>query len=900
MKNLRAIFGLFSALLMGLALFIGGERPAYAQDDDAIEIAETPAPKKQVRRVETGLRLSRDRYVTTSDIWAPFYQEEDRVLYGDIRVMTDNQSNFEGNLGLGYRRQIGDRIYGGYAYADHRITSLGTDIWQATFGGEYIKADWEVRANLYLPFERTQIYSVGIPGGPFLAGNGIFVRGTSSVIEEAQPGFDAEAGVLLPSFSDIIGDARAYGGVYYFKGDQTPDILGIRGRAQVDLAPWARLGARAQYDAERGPQYFLELTLRFPGIAGTRGAGLAARLADSPERDVDIVTGAIVKAGPPQPVVRLTTGDTAHIIYVDNTSAAKGTGTIETPYRALSDALATATPNDMIYVFAGDGTSNHQDSGATIASNNITIIGAGSPLYFDAEKFGAPDGRDYNFSLLLPAGDFPILTNTGGDAVTIAADDARLDGIHIDNATGAGIRINSGVNGTTLNNLRITGNDGAGIYFDHGGTGPASIRVRETTVTGNRDAGIFIRNLSNGSLNVDLGSSADFGFNDIYGNAGIELYSDLSGHAMDARGNYWGLDAADIGGPDAGLIDQATAATNAFCPECRVTTTTPGLIDDMNAIEGITTESNTLTLGAFTGHRYILVSATNSPDLRINGVSAGGTLAKVQTGDQVSLALTASTTGLSSKSATLSAGDGAYTWTIRTRFLPNALPGLIAWWDAADIDGDFNTADQPANGSLIPSWNDKTGNGHTAVATGSAQPIFLNDAVISDGIDDTMRVSNSGFLSALGGGATVVMVLKGHPTAPNISAFSYSTCTVGVASRCFAVNEAGASGDAIIRLDTSGGNNQNTGATPFTLFDDAPHILVASAVGGNLNAWLDDTSVISAAYSIGTGIGSNAGLLNVGPINGAYYETLLINGALDNTDRTLVTDYLKDKWNLND
>lgn len=49
-------------------------------------------------RVETNWRYGSERSILMTEFWVPFAQSEDSVLYGDIRMMGDDQDNREGNL----------------------------------------------------------------------------------------------------------------------------------------------------------------------------------------------------------------------------------------------------------------------------------------------------------------------------------------------------------------------------------------------------------------------------------------------------------------------------------------------------------------------------------------------------------------------------------------------------------------------------------------------------------------------------------------------------------------------------------------------------------------------------------------------------------------------------------
>lgn len=814
------------------------------------------------RRTETGIKASKDRQVLTSTIWQPFYQEQDRVLFGEVRALGDNNDNFEGNIGLGYRQMAGGAIRGGYVYADHRVTALGSDIWQATIGGEYIKDKWEVRANAYLPFHAVNRFAVGDGAGPYVAGNGVYVRSAGEVIEEAQTGFDAEAGFHLPVFDDYVRDTRLYGGGYYFRGEYTPELLGARTRVEVDVNAWLRVGARAQYDEVRGTQYLAELTLRLPGVKASSASGLWARMSDSPERDVDVVTAAAVQAGAAVPVVDLSTGAPAHIIYVDNRADGSGDGSFEHPFNTLDTALAGAQAFDMVYVFTGDGTARGYDRGAVISAPNVTLYGQGDALYFDGTRFGAPASNQiYDYALLIPAGEHPLLSNTAGDGITVNADNAMIRGVQVDAALGDGLHINSGYTGTVVQNVRITGNDGAGIGILNSGANDMTLRVRDSVIAGNGGDGIIATQTNGGRIYVDLGYTDDYGFNDIYGNMGPDILADTGGVAVRAQGNYWGGGSlSNTAGVDAGLIDADLALTTPNCPEC-VAAVTGNFADDVNVIAGARTVSDQLAFGDFRGHRYIRVTGDGAPTFTHNGVDTGRNAVRVAAGDTIGVAMNAASTGLTTHMAAIDAGAAQTVYRNTTSILPNSLSNLIGWWDGR-------------NAGVANTWLDQTGYGH--------------DAVLS-GVGDQMRVQNSFYLSALGHGFSVALVFD--PADVNGSLFAYGDCGVTMASRCAAVAQGGTN-DLTLRVDTNAGAGQMV-AGP-TVSDGTVHTMWLSALGDGTVNWSVDGAQTTGSYLAGGGFGNSAGL----NFSRANYEVLLFNGAVDQADQNLLDAYFTGKWGI--
>ena len=91
--------------------------------------------------------------------------------------------------------------------------------------------------------------------------------------------------------------------------------------------------------------------------------------------------------------------------------------------------------------------------------------------------------------------------------------------------------------------------------------------------------------------------------------------------------------------------------------------------------------------------------------------------------------------------------------------------GLVAWLDASDVDGDGNAANQPADGTQIATWSDKSGVGNDATALRSQQsatvahmftynlaplntaPVIDTDSVTLPGLmEDVVSNNNPGIL----------------------------------------------------------------------------------------------------------------------------------------------------------
>ena len=436
-------------------------------------------------RVEVGVKGGTDRSLLTTEFWAPLAQKSDRVLYGDIRLMGDNDENREGNLGLGYRQIHDNAVLGVHGWIDRRRTQNNSTFHQLTFGVERLGHVVDARANVYVPLNQSRNITTPNIGqtSPYLAGTGIFFDTNGLITETPQYGLDGEVGYRIPVFQKHADAIRVYGGGYHFFRDETQDVTGFRVRTEAQINSAFSVGARFQHDGPRGSQGFLEATIKFPFGAKKlyQTDYLRARLDESPERDVDIVTASKVDTGLGKQVLNAD-GQVQRILYVDNSHTQAGDGSKENPFNTLKAAEAALRDNDILYVNHGTGTTTGMDQGVIINQDNVRLIGSGSAL-------------TYGGFTLLDAGLAPIITNLAetpvdtldyyvGNGVLVTGSDAYISGITVNGSEAIGIRVlvdNKAINSVTVDNTTITNNRGVGLYAMvlNGGT------INDVTFTNN-------------------------------------------------------------------------------------------------------------------------------------------------------------------------------------------------------------------------------------------------------------------------------------------------------------------------------------------------------------------------------------------------------------------------------
>ncbi|MCB9984943.1 MAG: DUF1565 domain-containing protein [Micavibrio sp.] len=496
-------------------------------------------------------------------------------------MMGDDQDNREGNLGIGYRQIIslpllGNGVAGVNGWLDRRITERGSHFHQVTTGVEWLGENIDLRLNGYLPLSHEKTYSIpnANPQGPTLVGTDIVVDTNGTLIEEPQHGLDLELGFELGQHFDFIKNHtdsfRIYGGGYYFNGDHTEDVAGWRTRFSTDVTENIQIGGRFQQDDERGSQGFLEATFRLPfgNKKSYRREGLRSRLDESPERDIDIVTGDVVTdQGNRVPVLNKETGAPQKVLTVDNTAAGGGNGSIDNPFNTLAAAQAAASAQTIIYVRRGDGTSTNQDQGILLDKTGQQLIGSGTNFIYDSGRLTTANGGTPTSILIAAAGAAPVIgnVNAGFDGVTITANDITVAGLTVDNGgTGRdGIVVKADGAAASATNITIkdvtTQNARMGIYLHGTNNGALSTLVQNSVMTSNSQHGIAVYDDTDDTFEVDLGggSLGSTGNNVLAGNTLEDLAVEYDGRTLAAQNNWWGqATGADTDAPSIGIAPQ--------------------------------------------------------------------------------------------------------------------------------------------------------------------------------------------------------------------------------------------------------------------------------------------------------------------------------------------------------
>lgn len=451
------------------------------------------------------------------ELFVPLAQSRNTLLFADVRGMVDTEGSKEGNFGLGLRHIINDRvIIGGYGFYDRRRSSNNFNYNEITLGTEIMTEKFDLRFNYYgannnfREINRTSNTvvtgtDIALSGDPYLYGNTVWSGGllehttTTNIFgETALDGWDIEAG------AELFRGLRAFGGYYKFSSPESDEVTGPKARLEWNIGDsfnkdtkWKiSLNAEITDDKVRGTNTWGGIRLRIPfGSKHTKSSSnsrLMNRMTETIRRDVDVVTGASQNAEVSVSHTDTTTQlSDANMNYwfVDNTASGSDDGSFENPFDTLKEAEAASSENDIIFVYAGDGTSTGYHNGF-VMQNSQSLIGEYMGLTWDD-------------TTLIAEGDRPSITHTQTDSIIIELANANtISGLSLNgnNISNVGINSVSGTGYYNIENNIITQLIGDGLSFNS----PEQIEItlRGNTITNNQGTGLKIFDGENIELDV--------------------------------------------------------------------------------------------------------------------------------------------------------------------------------------------------------------------------------------------------------------------------------------------------------------------------------------------------------------------------------------------------------------
>lgn len=366
-----------------------------------------------IRHIESGGIGYEDGYTTLEAFLSPDPSQWRVTPFLDARGHVFDNGRWAVNAGIGLRALWGNRTYGINTYYDYRNTRhLNAN--QIGVGLETLGELFDVRINGYLPVGRT----ISAPySSTFAAFSGHHML-ISQKFQSAMKGADAEVGFHFGESKWC--DFYAAAGPYYFIGEKTPATWGGKGRISATFKDILTLELSDSYDGTFHNKFQGQISLNFSfgpkskvkeqGRTCIVASALNNRMLQPVGRQEIIVIDTPKKNAV---AINPATGQPYFFVFVNNTSSSNGT--YESPYPTLIQAQDNSSPNDVIYVFPGDGTTRGMNSGIFLKANQrFWGSGVNHPLPTTIGTISIP----------AQSSSAPTITNTNidteGNAVTLA------------------------------------------------------------------------------------------------------------------------------------------------------------------------------------------------------------------------------------------------------------------------------------------------------------------------------------------------------------------------------------------------------------------------------------------------------------------------------------------------
>jgi hypothetical protein len=387
----------------------------------------------------------------------------------DLRGHLSVNGGFFSNVGAVRKQFLGGTLLGIGVYWDYdgdqnqyQASGLLGSEWgqfghsynQVGVSGEWLTDFGNLRSNGYMPVGTTA-YTIGAPGSPFTGNNILCQYG----LDTALTGADLEVGAYIPGLSDWAGmisvGGYALGNARYnwWSGPQTgqdvvPWFGGVYTRLDMTFLENWDFSLQANNDSYFDWTGFARLTYR---MGGSRRRNVPDQMEQPMMRNEHIVRAHQT----PTVAVNPMTGKAWNVIHVDNTAAAFGNGSVNTPYRTLSEAQAKAVnPYDVVFVHTGNSATTPYASTWQFQADNQLLVGEGSTLQLATANCG------YEQFFAGTGGVRPILASTA-TAITLR-DGAVVDHLGIVNAP-VGIAADASLTGiASVNDVTISGGNQAG------------------------------------------------------------------------------------------------------------------------------------------------------------------------------------------------------------------------------------------------------------------------------------------------------------------------------------------------------------------------------------------------------------------------------------------------------
>ena len=367
----------------------------------------------------------------------------------DLRGHVFNNGQLAGNVGLGERTVIPsiNHIFGLYLYYDVRQEDHGLTVNQLSPGIEMLGKRMEYRINAYFPVGNDESHAYRHRFDKF-DGNRIILKNRKKF---AMTGADAEVGAHITQSTRH--DFYFGIGPYYFTADPN-NAWGGKTRLYWRYKDYVSLEASYSYD-----HIFKNVVQGTVAFSYPFGKKLERKGKNCPNsNDLALSRAAFAPYRFEIPVVETrkqhrtainsATGQPWRVWFVRNTSSSNGT--VESPFSTLTAAQNASGPNDMIYVFQGDGTSRGMNAGIVL-KNGQSLFGSGTK-----QTISTSVGR---ISIPAQTPGAPTVTNTTGSVITLANGN-EISGMNIQVLAGNGIDspLLTGVVGANVHHNIVSGN----------------------------------------------------------------------------------------------------------------------------------------------------------------------------------------------------------------------------------------------------------------------------------------------------------------------------------------------------------------------------------------------------------------------------------------------------------
>ncbi len=371
----------------------------------------------------------------------------------DVRGHVFNNGKLAGNVGIGERTILSpiDHIFGLYCYYDVRQDQHHLTVNQISPGIELLGKRMEYRMNGYFPVGKHKSSHYGFEFDRFI-GNQIRLK---SKQRSALTGGDAEIGAHITQSTCY--DLYAGAGPYYFSAEHASS-WGGKARLLGRYKEYISLEATYSYDHLFGNTFQGSIGFSYPFGPKLKSKSkccphqknlMISRAAFAPYRfEIPVVKKVTQRSKAINPA----TGEPWQVWFVNNLSHSQGT--FESPFNTLLAAQNSSGPNDIIYVFPGDGTDTGMNRGIAL-QNGQHLFGSSIPHPIATTKGEITIPA---FSTLAPTlsnsasvvSPFSVITLANGNEVSGI-------NVHVTIQGTIGIDGTAGISGATIANNLISG-----------------------------------------------------------------------------------------------------------------------------------------------------------------------------------------------------------------------------------------------------------------------------------------------------------------------------------------------------------------------------------------------------------------------------------------------------------